>query len=102
MRFTTEQLEFENRKLKTKNIKLKSHIYHFDNVPESGDEFRAATGKPNRVLIAHGNFKIQVKAAVILSFMILQADCHKGIMMWEVQRLVQIRNCYLYISCSCM
>ena len=83
LRFKIEQLELENRKLKTKNIKLKSHIYLFDNVPEPGDEFRAATGKPNWVLIAHGNFKIQVKAVVILSFMTLQADCKKVPWYWK-------------------
>ena len=39
-----EHLELENKKLKGGNIKLKSHIYNFDNVSESGDEFHAATG----------------------------------------------------------
>ena len=30
--------------MKEENIKLKSHFYNFDNVSESGDEFRAGTG----------------------------------------------------------
>ena len=37
-------LELKNKKLKEENIKLKSHICNFDNVSESGNEFRAATG----------------------------------------------------------
>ena len=44
LRCKIEHLELENKKLKEENIKLKSHIYNFDNVSESGDEFRAATG----------------------------------------------------------
>ena len=39
-----EHLEIENKQLKGENIKLKSHIYNFDNVSESGDKFCAATG----------------------------------------------------------
>ena len=37
-------MELENKKLKEENTKLKSHNYNFDNVSESRDEFRAATG----------------------------------------------------------
>ena len=33
--------ELENKKLKEENIKLKSHIYKFHNVSESGDKFCA-------------------------------------------------------------
>ena len=44
LRCKIEHLELENKTLKEENIKLKSHIYNFDNVSESGDEFRAATG----------------------------------------------------------
>ena len=44
MRCKIEHLELENKKLKEENIKLKSHNYNFDNVSESRDEFRAATG----------------------------------------------------------
>ena len=44
LRCKIEHLELENKKLKEENIKLKSHIYNFDNASESGDEFRAATG----------------------------------------------------------
>ena len=44
LRCKIEHLELENKKLKEENIKLKSHIYNFDNVSESGNEFRAATG----------------------------------------------------------
>ena len=44
MRCKIEHLESENKKLKEENIKLKSHIYNFDNASESGAEFRAATG----------------------------------------------------------
>ena len=44
LRCKIEHLELENKKLKEENIKLKSHIYNFDNVSKSGDEFRAATG----------------------------------------------------------
>ena len=44
LRCNIEHLELENKKLKEENVKLKSHIYYFDNVSESGDEFRAATG----------------------------------------------------------
>ena len=36
-------MELENKKLMEENIKLKSHIYNFDNVSESGDEFHAVT-----------------------------------------------------------
>ena len=39
----TKHLELENKKLKKVNIKLKSHIYGFDNFSKSGDEFRPAT-----------------------------------------------------------
>ena len=44
MRCKIEHLELENKKLKEENTKLKSHNYNFDNVSESRDEFRAATG----------------------------------------------------------
>ena len=44
LRCKTEHWEIENKKLKEENIKLKSHIYNFDNISESRDEFRAATG----------------------------------------------------------
>ena len=44
LRCKIEHLELKNKKLKEENIKLKSHIYNFDNVSESGDVFRAATG----------------------------------------------------------
>ena len=44
MRCNIEHLELENKKLKEENTKLKSHNYNFDNVSESRDEFRAATG----------------------------------------------------------
>ena len=43
-RCKTEHLELENKKLKEENIKLKSHIYNFDNVSGSRDEFRSKTG----------------------------------------------------------
>ena len=35
LRCKIEHLELENKKLKEENIKLKSHIYNFDNVSES-------------------------------------------------------------------
>ena len=38
-----QHLELENKNLKDENNKLKSHVYNFDNVSKSGDEFRAAT-----------------------------------------------------------
>ena len=44
MRCKSEHLESQNKKLKEEKIKLKFHIYNFNNVSESGDEFRAATG----------------------------------------------------------
>ena len=43
LRCKIEHLALENEKLKEENIKLKSHIYNFNNVSESGDEFRAGT-----------------------------------------------------------
>ena len=44
LRCKIEHFELENKKLMEENIKLKSHIYNFENVSESGDEFCAATG----------------------------------------------------------
>ena len=44
LRCMIEHLELEKKKMKEENIKLKSHFYNFDNVSESGDEFRAGTG----------------------------------------------------------
>ena len=44
MRCKIENLELENKKLKEENIKLKFHIYDFDNLSKPGDEFHAATG----------------------------------------------------------
>ena len=46
LRCKIEHLELENKKLKEEKIKLKSHIYtyNFENISESRDEFRAATG----------------------------------------------------------
>ena len=44
LRCKIAHLELENKKLRKENIKLKSHICNFDNVSESGNEFRAATG----------------------------------------------------------
>ena len=44
MRCKIEHLELENKKVKEEEIKLKSHIYSFDNASELRDEFRAATG----------------------------------------------------------
>ena len=41
LRCKIEHLELENKKMKVENIKLKFHIYTFDNVSESGDEFCA-------------------------------------------------------------
>ena len=70
MRCKIEHLELENKKLKEENTKLKSHNYNFDNVSESRDEFRAATGL--------------TKTVVTLSFMILQADYHKAVMTLKV------------------
>ena len=44
LRYNIEHLELENRNLKEENIKLKFHIYDFDNVSESRDSVHAATG----------------------------------------------------------
>ena len=44
MIFKIEHLELENKKPKEENIKLKSHIYIYDNVSESGDKLHTATG----------------------------------------------------------
>ena len=44
LRCKIEHLESENKKFKEENIKLKSHIYNFDNASESRDELRAVTG----------------------------------------------------------
>ena len=86
-----------------KIIKLKSHIYSFDNVSESRDEFLAATGLTvesfNNLLkfLNPGKDSCNIKFYDTLSRLSQSFDDID-----QVQGQVQSQNCNLKISCSCL
>ena len=96
-------MELENKKLKEENTKLKSHNYNFDNVSESRDEFRAATGLTvesfNNLLefLNPGKDSCNIKFYDTLSRLSQSFDDID-----QVQGQVQSQNCNLKISCSCL
>ena len=91
-----EHLELENKKLKEENIKLKSHIYNFDNVSESGDKLRTATGLTVESFNNLTEFLNQRKDSCNIKFYDTSSRLS------QVQSQVESQNCQLKISCSCM
>ena len=82
---------------------MKSHIYSFDNVSESRDEFLAATGLTvesfNNLLkfLNPGKASCNIKFYDTLSRLSQSFDDID-----QVQGQVQSQNCNLKISCSCL
>lgn len=102
LRWKVEHLEFFYKNLKEKNVRLKSHVYNFGNVSDSGKESRAATGHTGEYFNNLRKFLNRGEGSCNIIFTILQADSLKIVMTMEVQSLGQSQNYHLPISSSYM
>ena len=80
--------------MKERNIKLKSHIFNFDNLSESGSKFRPATG----ITVGYINNLLEFLNPGESSCNIKFYDTSSR----QVQSLIQSQSYHLLISWSCV